>query len=113
LNSPGTVDSDYRGELSVILVNLGQAPFVIRRGERIAQLIIAPVARARLEVVAAVSETARGSGGFGSTGVGPPKPQHTAHSKKAAQKKKAVPSKNPAGERRARKVAAMRSRSSH
>lgn len=67
LNSPGTVDSDYRGELKVLLVNLGQAPFEIRRGERIAQLVIAPVTLARLEL-GAVDETARGDGGFGHSG---------------------------------------------
>jgi dUTP pyrophosphatase len=68
LNSPGTVDADYRGEISVILINHGDAPFPIRRGERIAQMVIAPVAQAELMVVDLLSETARGSGGFGSTG---------------------------------------------
>ncbi len=67
LNAPGTIDSDYRGELKVLLVNLGQAPFEIRRGERIAQLVIAPVTLARLEL-GAVDETARGDGGFGHSG---------------------------------------------
>jgi dUTP pyrophosphatase len=68
LNSPGTIDADYRGEISVILINHGAAPFAVRRGERIAQMVIAPVARAELVVAAALSTTDRGSGGFGSTG---------------------------------------------
>ena len=67
-NSPGTIDADYRGEVSVLLVNLGREPFVIRRGERIAQLVFAPVARAELDVSGSLSETARGDGGFGHTG---------------------------------------------
>ena len=69
LNSPGTIDSDYRGEVQVILINLGDAPFRVTRGERIAQFIVAPVTRAKLKVRAKVSETKRGAGGFGSTGV--------------------------------------------
>jgi dUTP pyrophosphatase len=68
LNSPGTIDADYRGEVKVILINLGQEPFVIKRGERIAQMVIAPVTRAELSVVAELDETKRGVGGFGSTG---------------------------------------------
>lgn len=68
LNSPGTVDSDYRGEVGVILVNLGQEPFVIRRGERIAQMVIAQHAQAVIAEVETLDETARGAGGFGSTG---------------------------------------------
>ena len=68
LNSPGTIDADYRGEISVILVNHGEAPFAIRRGERIAQMGIAPVVQAKLVPVANLSTTDRGSGGFGSTG---------------------------------------------
>ena len=68
LNTPGTIDADYRGEVKVILINLGQEPFVVRRGERIAQMVIAPVTRAELNVVAALDETGRGAGGFGSTG---------------------------------------------
>jgi dUTP pyrophosphatase len=68
LNSPGTIDADYRGEISVILINHGEAPFVIRRGERIAQMVIAPVVRAELTAAASLSATDRGSGGFGSTG---------------------------------------------
>lgn len=69
LNSPGTIDSDYRGELKVILINLGEEDFVIERGDRIAQIIVAPVQRGVLVEVADLDETRRGSGGFGSTGV--------------------------------------------
>jgi dUTP pyrophosphatase len=68
LNAPGTVDADYRGEISVSLINHGDMPFQIRRGERIAQMVIASVVRAELIPVAALSATERGSGGFGSTG---------------------------------------------
>ena len=68
LNSPGTIDSDYRGEVQVILANLSSAPFTIRRGERIAQLVIAPVAQAALVEVEILDDTARGANGFGSTG---------------------------------------------
>jgi dUTP pyrophosphatase len=68
LNSPGTIDADYRGELKVLLVNLGSAPVVIERYMRIAQLVIAPVSPAQLELVAALDDTARGGAGFGSTG---------------------------------------------
>ncbi len=68
LNAPGTVDSDYRGEVGVILVNHGQAPFVVSRGERVAQLVIAPVTRALMVEVTSLEETERGAGGFGSTG---------------------------------------------
>ena len=68
LNTPGTIDSDYRGEVKVILINLGDAPFVITRGERIAQLVAAPVQRTTVEVVDDLDDTLRGSGGFGSTG---------------------------------------------
>jgi dUTP pyrophosphatase len=68
LNTPGTIDADYRGEVKVILINLGQEAFVIKRGERIAQMVIAPVTRAELKIVATLDETLRGSGGFGSTG---------------------------------------------
>jgi dUTP pyrophosphatase len=69
LNSPGTVDADYRGEIGIILVNLSNEPFVIENGERIAQLIIAQHERAEWIEVDALSETSRGAGGFGSTGV--------------------------------------------
>ncbi len=68
LNSPGTIDADYRGEVGVILVNLGQEPFDVTRGERIAQLVVAPVSQALLVEAEAVSVTERGTGGFGSTG---------------------------------------------
>jgi dUTP pyrophosphatase len=68
LNAPGTVDSDYRGELRVIVANLGSEPVTIRRGDRIAQLVFAPVARARFERVAELPKSARDTGGFGSTG---------------------------------------------
>lgn len=67
-NTPGTIDSDYRGPLGVALINLGAEPYTIQHGERIAQMIVAPVVRARFELVAALSDTARGAGGFGSTG---------------------------------------------
>lgn len=70
LNSPGTIDADYRGEVMVILANLGREPFVISRGDRIAQLVIAPVTQGRLTEVRTVAATARGAGGFGSTGTG-------------------------------------------
>ena len=68
LNSPGTIDSDYRGEVCVILVNLGQEEVTLKRGERIAQLIVAPVSRAQLVEVAELAGTPRGAGGFGHTG---------------------------------------------
>jgi len=68
LNTPGTIDSDYRGEVKVILANLGSEPFEVRRGERIAQLVPAPVIKADFVEVATLSETSRGAGGFGSTG---------------------------------------------
>jgi dUTP pyrophosphatase len=68
LNSPGTVDADYRGEIGVLLINHGEAPFSIRRGERIAQMVIASVVRAELVPASSLSATDRGSGGFGSTG---------------------------------------------
>lgn len=68
LNTPGTVDADYRGEIRVILVNLGAEPVIIRRGERIAQLVVAPVTMAAFELRESLDETERGAGGFGSTG---------------------------------------------
>ena len=68
LNSPGTIDADYRGEVGVILINLGEAPFRLQRGDRIAQLVIAPVARLAWRESEALPESARGAGGFGSTG---------------------------------------------
>ncbi len=68
-NAPGTIDSDYRGELKVLLTNWGREPFTIRRGDRVAQLVIAPVARAEVVAVEALDETARRDGGFGHTGI--------------------------------------------
>jgi dUTP pyrophosphatase len=68
VNAPGTIDADYRGEVQVLLVNLGREPFAARRGERIAQLVVAPVARVELVEVTALSDSARAEGGFGSTG---------------------------------------------
>ncbi|MBI5533728.1 MAG: dUTP diphosphatase [Deltaproteobacteria bacterium] len=70
LNSPGTIDSDYRGEVKVVLINHGQEEFVVCNADRIAQLVIAPVARARLKAVLELDETVRGEGGYGSTGKG-------------------------------------------
>lgn len=69
-NSPGTIDSDYRGELGVILLNTGDAPFEVAHGERVAQLVVAPVVQADFTLGEGLSETARGAGGFGSTGRG-------------------------------------------
>lgn len=69
VNAPGTIDSDYRGEIKVQLINLGHEPVTILRGDRIAQMVISPVTLARLEPVAVLAETARGEGGFGSTGM--------------------------------------------
>jgi dUTP pyrophosphatase len=70
LNAPGTIDADYRGEVKVILINHGPEPFRVARGDRIAQLVVAPVAPVRFERVDVLPETERGEGGFGSTGVG-------------------------------------------
>ncbi len=69
LNSPGTVDSDYRGEVKVILANLGRSPFIIKRGDRIAQAVLAPVVRPRFVAVDSLPETSRGEGGFGHSGI--------------------------------------------
>lgn len=68
VNAPGTIDADYRGEVQVLLVNLGAEPFVVRRGDRIAQLVVSPVARATLAEVTSLPSSERGAGGFGSTG---------------------------------------------
>lgn len=68
LNSPGTIDADYRGEIGVILINLSKEPVILRRGDRVAQLVVAPVSRAELIEVAELSDSTRGQGGFGSTG---------------------------------------------
>ncbi len=70
VNTPGTIDSDYRGPLGIIVVNLGSEPYTIRHGDRIAQLVVAPVVQAAFPEAEALSETARGEGGFGSTGRG-------------------------------------------
>ena len=69
LNSPGTVDRDYRGEIKVILANMSDKPFEIRKGDRIAQLVVSPVQQANFEIVSDISETERSAGGFGSTGI--------------------------------------------
>jgi dUTP pyrophosphatase len=70
LNTPGTIDADYRGEVKVLLINLGEAPFVVTRGERIAQMVVAPVVQAQWLEAESLDETDRGAGGFGSTGKG-------------------------------------------
>lgn len=72
LNSPGTIDADYRGEIKVVLINHGSESFVVNPGDRIAQLVIAPVATAELEEATSLDETARGAAGYGSTGMGKP-----------------------------------------
>jgi dUTP pyrophosphatase len=69
LNSPGTIDADYRGEVQVLLINHGQAPFVIKRGDRIAQMVVAPVTQIAWAIVEQLDQTERGSGGYGSTGI--------------------------------------------
>jgi dUTP pyrophosphatase len=69
INSPGTIDSDYRGEVKIALINLGEAPFRVRRGDRIAQLVLAPIVRADLRVVETLDATGRAAGGFGHTGI--------------------------------------------
>lgn len=97
LNSPGTIDSDYRGEVQVILINLGSEPFTVRRGDRIAQLVIAPITHANLIPAFTLAVTGRGSGGFGSTGTSAIA-EENAKSKKA-KKKKRVPAKRVARER--------------
>lgn len=68
VNAPGTIDADYRGEVCVVLINHGNEPFVVRRGDRIAQLVVCPVARARIELTDKLDDTERGGGGFGHTG---------------------------------------------
>ncbi len=69
VNAPGTIDADYRGEIRVLLINLGDEPFVVRHGDRVAQLVLGPVGRASLRLVDELEQTGRGAGGFGSTGV--------------------------------------------
>ncbi len=97
LNSPGTIDADYRGEVQVILVNLGQNAFEIRRGERIAQLVVQAVTQAELVVSDTLDDTARGAGGFGSTG------QTMAPGKAVAAKKIAVPASSARADPKAKK----------
>ena len=72
LNAPGTIDADYRGEVKVVLANFGDEPFTVRHGDRIAQLVIAPVAKATLRIATSLDATDRGAGGYGSTGVAAP-----------------------------------------
>lgn len=128
LNSPGTIDADYRGEVKVILVNLGQKAYVIERGERIAQLVVAPVTRVTPEAAKNVTATTRGAGGFGSTGTAAAvraKPSKRAAStakraevntkrvKTKAVKSRAVPKKKSPGKRasgRAKATARRKSR---
>jgi dUTP pyrophosphatase len=100
LNSPGTIDSDYRGEVKVLLINLGDAPWEIQRGERIAQLIVQRVEHAKLVEVAVLDSTPRGAGGFGSTGVRLPAAADRGH---AAQKTKRLSRGRPAGKGRNRR----------
>lgn len=100
LNAPGTIDSDYRGEVQVILINLGSEPVDIRRGDRIAQLVIAPVAQAQLVPAAAINSTRRGSGGFGSTGTSAIADENV--KLKNSKKKKRVPAQAGSGERRSK-----------
>lgn len=90
LNSPGTIDSDYRGEVRVLLINLGRSSVILARGERIAQLIVAPVSRAVLIEVDSLQETQRGAGGFGSTGRGPKEGSKHPKRKSVARKKGGV-----------------------
>lgn len=85
LNSPGTIDSDYRGEIGVILINLGAEPYIVRRGDRIAQMVIAAVTTAQLVKVTTLTETRRGAGGFGSTKVA-----STTRTRRQLKNKKAV-----------------------
>ena len=105
LNSPGTIDADYRGEVGVLLVNLGGAPFEIRRGERIAQLVVAPVERVSLVEVETLAESERGAGGFGSTRqstkLAEKEPAKSKAGKAAVKKAaKKAPVKKPARKRR-------------
>lgn len=99
LNSPGTIDADYRGEVSVIVINLGSELFTIQRGDRIAQLILAPVTRANLIEVKILNTTTRGTGGFGSTGIAGKKPSSRAASRKSvAQSKSKAKRARPKGQ---------------
>jgi dUTP pyrophosphatase len=100
LNSPGTIDADYRGEVAVILINLGKEPFVIERGARVAQMIVAPVARVKLREARTVSKTDRGKGGFGSTGAGETSSQATAKKEKAVAGAKRKAQRKSSGAKR-------------
>jgi len=103
LNSPGTIDGDYRGEVQVILINHGETDFLVSRGERIAQLVLAPVVRAKLKLKSEVSATKRGAGGFGSTGgAGEAKPTGE------AAKKSAIAAKLPAMKRAPAKLSIVK-----
>lgn len=95
LNSPGTIDSDYRGEVKVLLINLGNAPWEIQRGERIAQLVFQAVQQAALVEVAVLKTTRRGSGGFGSTGATQPSRAHPRSRLKAKRAAPRPPAKSP------------------
>lgn len=106
LNSPGTIDADYRGEIQVILVNLGQAPFEIRRGERIAQMVVQAVAQADLVQRDSLDETKRGAGGFGSTGRSTP----TSAPAPAPAKKFVVPAGDRGTDEKRRKAPIKRTR---
>ncbi|RUP00107.1 dUTP diphosphatase [Hyphomicrobium sp.] len=100
LNSPGTIDADYRGEVSVILINHGNEPFVIARGERIAQMIVAPVTRVKLRETKKIAPTKRGKGGFGSTGIGEtPSQASTEAGKSVASVSRKTKTKSPAKKR--------------
>lgn len=100
LNSPGTIDSDYRGEVQIILINLGMEPFEIRRGERIAQLVVSAHAQIALVAATGLSSTARGAGGFGSTGKAP----SAVKSKPAQRNRKAIPAAAHSTHRPAKKT---------
>jgi dUTP pyrophosphatase len=102
LNSPGTIDADYRGEVAVILINHGTEPFVVARGERIAQMIVAPVARAKLRESKKLSATKRGADGFGSTGVTETPSHAKAEKWKAVAKQRAVTQTESRGRNRPR-----------
>lgn len=113
LNSPGTIDADYRGEVQVILVNHGTAPYEVRRGDRIAQMVIATVTQAHLVRVETLTRTSRGSGGFGSTGVAEKTGPQTASRPKSPRRKKPIakrerPAKTPARGKGTSKKAAPR-----
>lgn len=107
LNTPGTIDSDYRGEVGIILINLGSKSYTVWRGERIAQLVIAPVTRARVKSVAALSSTTRGQGGFGSTGI--KKRSASAKTNVQAKRKSGLKTK-PTARKAAKKRLARKSR---